>query len=83
MVTDLRATFMTFNIIIPDPRFRSSSNILPRATILDQPGRLVQWPFPQTAVYNWRVPGLWFDSGSKETLEEAGRIFAKLPRPGN
>jgi len=49
----------------------------------DQPGRLVQWLYPRTAVYTWRVPGLWFDIGSKETLEEAGRIFAKLSRPGS
>ena len=49
----------------------------------DQPGRLVQWLYPRTAVYTWRVPGLWFDIGSRETLEEAGRIFAKLSRPGN
>ncbi|MFZ1074537.1 MAG: nucleotidyltransferase family protein [Verrucomicrobiia bacterium] len=47
----------------------------------DQPGRLVQWLYPRTAVYTWRVPGLWFDIGSKETLDEAGRIFAKLSRP--
>jgi len=45
----------------------------------DQPGRLVQWLYPRTAVYTWQVPGLWFDIGSKETLEEAGRIFANLP----
>ncbi|HXR05247.1 MAG TPA: nucleotidyltransferase family protein [Verrucomicrobiae bacterium] len=45
----------------------------------DQPGRLVQWLYPRTAVYTWRVPGLWFDIGSKETLEEASRIFAELP----
>ena len=43
----------------------------------DHPGRLVQWLYPRTAVYTWRVPGLWFDIGSKETLEEANRIFAK------
>ncbi|MGA9452680.1 MAG: sugar phosphate nucleotidyltransferase, partial [Verrucomicrobiia bacterium] len=49
----------------------------------DQPGRLVQWLYPRTPVYTWRVPGLWFDIGSKETLEEAGQIFAKLSRPGN
>ncbi len=49
----------------------------------DQPGRLVQWLYPRTAVYTWRVPGLWFDIGSKETLEEAGQIFAKLSRPEN
>ena len=44
----------------------------------DQPGRLVQWLYPRTAVYTWRVPGIWYDIGSKETLEEANRIFAKL-----
>jgi glucose-1-phosphate thymidylyltransferase len=44
----------------------------------DQPGRLVQWLYPRTAVYTWRVPGLWLDIGSKETLEEANQIFAKL-----
>ncbi len=44
----------------------------------DQPGRLVQWLYPRTAVYTWRVPGVWYDIGSKETLEEANRIFAKL-----
>jgi glucose-1-phosphate thymidylyltransferase len=43
----------------------------------DQPGRLVQWLYPRTPVYTWRVPGLWYDIGSKETLEEANRIFAK------
>lgn len=43
----------------------------------DQPGRLVQWLYPRTPFYTWRVPGLWFDIGSKETLEEANRIFAK------
>ena len=43
----------------------------------DQPGRLVQWLYPRTSVYVWRVPGLWYDIGSKETLEEANRIFAK------
>lgn len=45
----------------------------------DQPGRLVQWLYSRTAVYTWRVPGLWFDIGSKETLEEANQIFARLP----
>ncbi len=42
----------------------------------DQPGRLVQWMYPRTPFYTWRVPGIWFDVGSKETLEEANRIFA-------
>jgi glucose-1-phosphate thymidylyltransferase len=43
----------------------------------DQPGRLVQWLYPRTPVYVWPVPGVWYDIGSKETLEEANRIFAK------
>ncbi len=43
----------------------------------DQPGRLVQWLYPRLPVYTWKVPGLWFDIGSKESLEEANRIFAK------
>jgi glucose-1-phosphate thymidylyltransferase len=41
----------------------------------DQPGRLVQWLYPRTAVYGWRVPGRWFDVGSKETLAEADGAF--------
>jgi glucose-1-phosphate thymidylyltransferase len=44
----------------------------------DQPGRLVQWLYPRTPFFTWRVPGLWFDIGSKETLEEANRIFGEL-----
>jgi glucose-1-phosphate thymidylyltransferase len=43
----------------------------------DQPGRLVQWMYPRTPVYTWTVPGLWFDIGSKESLEEANQIFSK------
>jgi len=42
----------------------------------DQPGRFVQWLYQQTPVQTWTVPGTWFDVGSKETLEEANRIFA-------
>lgn len=41
----------------------------------DQPGRLVQWMYQRTPFYTWKVPGLWYDVGSKETLEEADRIF--------
>jgi len=42
----------------------------------DQPGRLIQWLYPRVPVYTWKVPGLWYDIGSKETLEEANSIFA-------
>jgi glucose-1-phosphate thymidylyltransferase len=41
----------------------------------DQPGRLIQWLYPRVPVHTWTVPGRWFDIGSKETLEEADRIF--------
>jgi glucose-1-phosphate thymidylyltransferase len=44
----------------------------------DQPGRLVQWMYQRTPFYTWRVPGLWYDVGSKETLAEADRIFSEL-----
>lgn len=44
----------------------------------DQPGRFVQWLYRRTAVQTWEVPGTWFDVGSKETLEEAGRIFSQF-----
>jgi glucose-1-phosphate thymidylyltransferase len=43
----------------------------------DQPGRLVQWMYGRTPFYTWKVPGLWYDVGSKETLEEANRIFSE------
>ncbi len=44
----------------------------------DQPGRLIQWIYPRQTVRSWRIPGIWYDIGSKETLEEANRLFAKL-----
>ena len=43
----------------------------------DQPGRLVQWLYPRTSVYTWRLPGEWYDIGSAETLQEADRIFSQ------
>ncbi|MCX7867509.1 MAG: nucleotidyltransferase family protein [Limisphaera sp.] len=53
----------------------------------DQPGRLVQWMYPRVPFYTWRVPGLWFDIGSRESLEQADQLFRQLasdrsqPRP--
>ncbi len=46
----------------------------------DQPGRLVQWMYSRTPVFTWRVPGQWFDIGSKETLAEADQVFSALPQ---
>ena len=43
----------------------------------DQPGRFVQWLYPQEPVQTWRVPGLWLDIGSRETLEEANKLFSQ------
>jgi glucose-1-phosphate thymidylyltransferase len=42
----------------------------------DQPGRLIEWLYPRRPVYAWRVPGRWYDIGSKETLAEADRAFS-------
>jgi glucose-1-phosphate thymidylyltransferase len=46
----------------------------------DQPGRLVQWLYTRVPVLTWNVPGIWFDIGSKEALEEANRVFAGLKK---
>jgi len=43
----------------------------------DQPGRLIQWLYPRTDVYTWRVPGTWYDIGSAETLREADEAFSQ------
>lgn len=44
----------------------------------DQPGRLIEWLFTRERVATWKVPGLWFDIGGKESLEEANRVFAEF-----
>lgn len=44
----------------------------------DQPGRFIQWLYTRIPVHTWVVPGIWFDIGSKETLDEANEIFSKL-----
>ncbi len=45
----------------------------------DQPGRLVQWLYPRVPFYVWKAPGIWYDVGSIETLEEANRVFSREP----
>jgi glucose-1-phosphate thymidylyltransferase len=42
----------------------------------DQPGRLVEWMHTRTDFYTWRVPQIWYDIGSKESLAKANRIFS-------
>lgn len=41
------------------------------------PGGLIQWLYPQVPVLAWHVPGVWYDIESKETLEEATRVFTR------
>lgn len=44
----------------------------------DQPGRFVQWLYTRKPVKTFQLKGRWLDIGSKETLEEADEIFAKV-----
>lgn len=44
----------------------------------DQPGRFIQWLHTRKRVNTFRITGTWFDIGSKETLEEANKIFAEF-----
>ena len=43
----------------------------------DQPGRFLQWLYTRQPVYTFPITGQWLDIGSKETLEEANKSFAK------
>jgi glucose-1-phosphate thymidylyltransferase len=43
----------------------------------DQPGLFLQWLYPRQPVNTFQITGQWLDIGSKETLEEANRIFAE------
>lgn len=44
----------------------------------DQPGRFIQWLYQRKPVRTFQIKGMWFDIGSRETLEEANRIFARF-----
>ncbi len=44
----------------------------------DQPGRFIQWLYTRRPVKTYQIKGVWYDIGSKETLEEANKIFAEL-----
>jgi glucose-1-phosphate thymidylyltransferase len=43
----------------------------------DQPGRFLQWLYLRQPVKAFQMSGQWLDIGSKETLEEANRIFGR------
>lgn len=44
----------------------------------DQPGRFMQWLYTRRPIKTFQITGTWFDIGSKETLEEANKVFAKF-----
>ena len=43
----------------------------------DQPGLFLQWLYPRKPVNTFEIKGRWLDIGSKETLDNADKIFAK------
>ena len=43
----------------------------------DQPGLFLQWLYTRKAVQTFEIKGRWLDIGSKETLEDADKMFAK------
>ena len=59
----------------PASSFRLIEQYLKEGNNPDQPGRLIQWLYPKTKVYTWRVPGIWLDVGSHETLREANEML--------
>ncbi len=44
----------------------------------DQPGRFIQWLHTRRPVKTYQIKGTWYDIGSKETLEEANKLFAQF-----
>jgi len=42
----------------------------------DQPGLFLQWLYRRRPVKTFQITGQWLDIGSKETLEEADKLFA-------
>jgi glucose-1-phosphate thymidylyltransferase len=44
----------------------------------DQPGRFLQWLYTRKPVNTFKIKGRWLDIGSKETLENADKLFAKV-----
>ena len=44
----------------------------------DQPGLFLQWLYTRKPINTFEIKGRWLDIGSKETLENADKTFAKL-----
>jgi glucose-1-phosphate thymidylyltransferase len=43
----------------------------------DQPGRFLEWLYTRKPVNTYEIKGRWLDIGSRETLEEADRLFRR------
>lgn len=43
----------------------------------DQPGQFLQWLYTRKPIKTYQMRGQWLDIGSKETLEQADRLFTK------
>jgi glucose-1-phosphate thymidylyltransferase len=41
----------------------------------DQPGRFLEWLYTRKPVHTYEITGRWLDIGSKETLEQADKLF--------
>ncbi len=46
----------------------------------DQPGLFLQWLYTRKPVNTFAIKGRWLDIGSKETLENADKIFAAITK---
>jgi glucose-1-phosphate thymidylyltransferase len=44
----------------------------------DQPGLFLQWLYTRKPVNTFEITGRWLDIGSKETLEQADKVFKKV-----
>ena len=44
----------------------------------DQPGRLIEWLYPRTSVYTWRLPGRWYDIGSRRHSRKPIASFRRV-----
>jgi len=74
-----RATLAAIALYYYSPRALSLlTTYLAAGNNPDQPGRFVQWLYTRKPVKTFQIKGKWLDIGSKETLEEADRIFKDL-----
>jgi glucose-1-phosphate thymidylyltransferase len=45
---------------------------------LDPSGRFIEWLCTRVPVYAYTIPGIWYDIGTREALEEADKAFRQL-----